>query len=403
VKREGRLLFSLLFFVLIVSAGSVYADEEILLAGIIQESGFYGGPVFRMGAVNSNLATFVGYRGGWVINRTVSVGGGGYALVSDVYVSETRLKMGYGGLELEYKLNPDALFHLTLRSLIGFGGVELPGIGSESFFAFEPVAGVELNIAKFFKIGAGISYRLAAGADRVPGITNETLSGLNGEIVLLFGFSGITGSGTKVQQRRELPPFHSIVFKGNGRVLLTQGEDHSITVKADDNVLDMLKTEVENGTLTIWSEKWIMDESTADYDIVMSDLREISISGMGEIRGKETIRADEIGIRLGGTGSVDLEVDAAFIRTRISGTGEVRLGGKTREHDIDIRGLGELDAYDLVSHNTRVEISGAGECSVHVLENLTVDISGAGEVRYKGEPAVTVEYLSVAGSLEKKE
>ncbi len=403
MKREVRFLFFVLLFVLVVFAGSVYADEEILLAGVVQESGFYGGPVFRMGAVNQNLAAFVGYRGGWVINRTVSVGGGGYVLVSDVYISGTRLKMGYGGLELEYKLNPDDLFHFTLRSLIGFGGVELPGVGSESFFAFEPGAGVELNVAKFFKIGAGVSYRLAAGADRVPGVTNETLSGLNGEIALLFGFSGITGSGTRVQERRELPSFHSIVFKGNGRVLLSQGEEHSITVKADDNVLDMLKTEVKNGTLTIWSEKWIMDESSAEYDIIVADLREISVSGMGELLGKETIRVDDLGIRLGGTGGVDLDVDAASVRTRISGTGEVRLGGKTREHDIDIRGAGELDAYDLVTRDTRVGISGAGECTVNVLENLTVDISGAGVVRYRGEPVVKVEYLSVAGSLLKTE
>ncbi|MBN2325151.1 MAG: DUF2807 domain-containing protein [Spirochaetes bacterium] len=402
MKREVRLVFYILLFVLLVSCGTVYADEETLLTGIVKESGFYGGPVFRMGALNSSLAAFVGYRGGFVINRTVSIGGGGYALISDVYLSGTGLKMGYGGLELEYKLNPDDLFHLVFRSLVGFGGVELPGVGSESFFAFEPGVGIELNVAKFFKIDAGVSYRLAAGADRVPGITNGTLSGLNGEISLLFGFSGIMGSGNKIQERRDLSFFHSIVFKGNGRVILGQGGENSVTVKADDNVMDMLKTEVKDGTLTIWSEKWIMDESSAEYDIVVTDLREISVSGMGEVTGKETIRADELLIRLGGTGSVDLEVDAGLVRTRISGTGEVRLGGKTKEHDIDIRGAGELDANDLVSHNARVGISGAGECTVTVLENLTVDISGTGVVRYSGEPVVTVEYLSVAGSLEKR-
>ena len=84
MKREGRLLLFVLLSVLIFSGGSVCADEEILLRGVVQESGFYGGPVFRMGAINQDLAAFLGYRGGWVINRTFSVGGGGYALVSDV-------------------------------------------------------------------------------------------------------------------------------------------------------------------------------------------------------------------------------------------------------------------------------------------------------------------------------
>ena len=111
----------------------------------------------RIGGINNGAAVFVGYRGGWVINRTFSLGGGGYGLISDVYFSGNKLKMGYGGLDLEYKINPDEIVHFTVRSLIGLGGIELMGVGQESFFVHEPGVNQELNVTSFFKLNGGVS------------------------------------------------------------------------------------------------------------------------------------------------------------------------------------------------------------------------------------------------------
>jgi hypothetical protein len=403
MKKRRSLIFSLFVAVIMISAGLLYADQQTLLQGVIQESGWYGGPVLKVGGINNSPAVFVGYRGGWVINRTLSLGGGGYGLVSDLYFSGNKLKMGYGGLELEYKINPDALVHFTIHSLLGFGGLELMGVGQESFFTFEPGAGIELNVAQFFKVNAGVSYRLVSGANQVAGISDANLSGLTGELALMFGFSGIMGSGRKISEIRDLPDFHSIDFRGNGKILIGQGERQSVTIRADDNVMDKLRTEVSDGRLEISAEKWVVDESSVLYDIVVTDIREISISGMGEIEGRDTIGAEQLTLRLRGTGEITLALDAQRLMSTISGTGEMRLEGTAEEHDIDIKGVGELHAYDLAVRSARVVITGAGECKVNVIDDLTVDISGAGSVLYKGDPNVTVEHLSIAGDLERKD
>lgn len=403
MKKLRIVLLPLFVAFIMISAGPLNADQQTLLQGVIQESGWYGGPVLKVGGISNSPAVFLGYRGGWVINRTLSLGGGGYGLVSDLYFSGNKLKMGYGGLELEYKINPDALVHFTIHSLLGFGGLELVGVGQESFFTFEPGAGVELNVARFFKVNAGVSYRLVSGANRVAGISDTLLSGFTGEVALMFGFSGITGSGRKISETRDLPAFHSLDFRGNGKILLSQGESQSVTIRADDNVMDKLRTEVEDGHLQISAEKWVMDESSVLYDIVVTDIREISISGMGEIESSDSIRAKRLTLRLSGTGEITLALDAERLMSTISGTGKMRLEGTAEEHDIDIKGVGELHAYDLAVRSTRVVITGAGECKVNVIDDLTVDISGAGSVLYKGDPNVTVEHLSIAGDLEKKD
>ena len=403
MKRTRRSIMILFVCVFVGSGGLIHAEENTLLEGVIQESGWYGGPVVKIGDINNTLAAFVGYRGGWVINRTFSLGGGGYGLISDVYFSGNKLKMGYGGLDLEYKINSDEIVHFAVRSLIGLGGIELMGVGQESFFVLEPGVNLELNVTSFFKLSGGVSYRFVSGVNNVPGVSDSSLGGLAAEIALIFGFSGLAGSGKKITETRDLPSFHSINFRGNGKVVLSQGEHQEVTVRADDNIIDKLRTEVSDGRLVISADKWVMDESDAVYDITVTDIREISLSGMGELESREAIRAKDLKIRLSGTGEISLDLEAENVMTKISGTGEIELKGQAETHDIAISGVGELRGYDFAVRNTRVDISGAGKCSINVIDTLAVDISGAGSVQYRGEPAVTVEHLSVAGSLRKKD
>ena len=84
---------------------------------------------------------------------------------------------GYGGLLLEYTLFPESIVHLTFPILIGGGAAsyvsdkEYPewdedewdthhvNLDEDVFFVFEPGARVEINLLKFMKFDAGVSYR----------------------------------------------------------------------------------------------------------------------------------------------------------------------------------------------------------------------------------------------------
>jgi hypothetical protein len=163
------------------------AQEQTLISGEI-ESGGYGGPVVKLSGVNNELGLFMGGRGGWIINHSFIIGGGGYGLANDIFVSSKKLGFGYGGLELGYVFFSDSLLHFTLHSLIGLGGVSFEDdpIGSDEVFVLEPEATVVLNITRFFRIGAGVSYRFVTGVT-ATGVSDESLSGLSGLLVFKFG------------------------------------------------------------------------------------------------------------------------------------------------------------------------------------------------------------------------
>ena len=117
-------------------------------------------------------------------------------LIYDPWGNKPYLNFGYGGLELEYIIQSDNLVHFSVCTLIGAGGVSYrnslwnnnedgwnnwnsPG---DAFFVFEPAANVELNIISFFRINAGISYRLISGVN-FDNLKNSDLGGLSGLFV----------------------------------------------------------------------------------------------------------------------------------------------------------------------------------------------------------------------------
>jgi hypothetical protein len=165
----------------------VNAEEKTLISGEI-ESGGYGGPVVKLSSVNNEFCVFIGGRGGWIINHAFVVGGGGYGLATDIFVSGKKLVMGYGGLELGYVFLSDSLVHFTLHSLLGFGGVSLETdpMSADEFFVIEPEATVVLNVSRFFRIAAGASYRFVTGVT-TSGLSDAALSGLTGQLVFKFG------------------------------------------------------------------------------------------------------------------------------------------------------------------------------------------------------------------------
>jgi len=71
---------------LLFIAGIARAQEEETLLGGGFESGGYGGPVVKFTNVKGEFAVMAGGYGGWLINHSLMLGGGGYGLVTHHYL-----------------------------------------------------------------------------------------------------------------------------------------------------------------------------------------------------------------------------------------------------------------------------------------------------------------------------
>ncbi len=202
-----------LLVVFLILGGVLFAQEETLLGYRNITHGGFGGPVVKFTKVKGEFATLVGGRGGWIINHSFIIGGGGYGLVNNIRGNKVfledanadnpfgrtrRILMGYGGLELEYIYKPYKLLHVSLYTMIGGGGVTqrdtdkdydddfIDDEDTDPFFIFSPEANVTLNVTRFFRISVNAGYRFTNGVDQHD-LDDTDFSGFTGGLTFRFG------------------------------------------------------------------------------------------------------------------------------------------------------------------------------------------------------------------------
>jgi len=197
----------LIILIAIFAATAMMAQEKTMFGTNPDIShGGFGAPVVKFTTVNSEFGVLVGGRGGWLINHQISLGLGGYGLVTNTQLDGFEddlvryLDFGYGGFELEYIMSNNEVIHLTFSALIGAGGTNYRYSNydyenfdwdekyttSDAFFVGEPTINAELNVTTFFRINIGVGYRFVSGVHNNY-ITDSELSGVSGQIQLKFG------------------------------------------------------------------------------------------------------------------------------------------------------------------------------------------------------------------------
>lgn len=206
----------------------------------------------------------------------------------------------------------------------------------------------------------------------------------------------VHGSGTVARDERTVSSFRRVVIKGSTDVVLTQSATQRVVVEAEDNLLPLVRTAVEDGDLVIDTRKCIENTRPVVVHVAAAELAGVTISGSGDVTGVDKIDATSFDIRISGSGDVRLWLVATDIRTQISGSGDVLLRGSARSFDATISGSGDINAADLAVVRAGVRISGSGDCRLDVAEQLEASISGSGDIAYKG-PVRDVR-ASVSGS-----
>lgn len=198
----------------------------------------------------------------------------------------------------------------------------------------------------------------------------------------------------EVTQQREVSPFNRVDFRGIGRLILSQGEQQSVTVSASDAVISHVRTDVREGVLVLSFRWWpgmifrFLELKTLEVRLVVEDLAGLKVSGAGIVESRERVQVEEMELQLSGAGEVHLQLHGQRIDTHLTGAGRIVLWGKAEEQNIHLTGAGSVQAERLVTRSAQVHSSGAGECRIHATESLDARLSGAGTIRYVGNPKI---------------
>lgn len=202
-------------------------------------------------------------------------------------------------------------------------------------------------------------------------------------------------------ETRTIESFDKINFKDFGTLILTQGEQESLTIEADEDLIDELISEVRNGTLHLGvDEDWVSrfgklvssvfssSNQKVTYYLTFVSLEKINASGKCNLK-CESLKCDSLKVNVSGYGNLKIDqLETRKLKVNISGRGDFKAAGTVEQQEINISGSGDYQTPELSSQSTRIAISGQGDATVRVEEDLAITISGVGHVNYYGQPKI---------------
>lgn len=221
-------------------------------------------------------------------------------------------------------------------------------------------------------------------------------------MMLLLSSCGICieGEGVEAEETRELEVFSELEIDIDADVVIHIGNQPSIDISAQENLLDVIRTDIRGNTLTIDADPCISSSYPINIDITTASLSYIKLNGSADITVLDELHSDDFELKINGSGNITADVFTNDLRVQINGSGNVMVSGTAKDADIVINGSGDVRAAMLQAYQADITINGSGNTGINALNDLKVTVKGSGDVRYSGDPSVKTS-ISGSGSVTK--
>jgi hypothetical protein len=216
-------------------------------------------------------------------------------------------------------------------------------------------------------------------------------------------FSGerVQGNGSVKKQVREVSKFSGVSFGLPGSMEVRLGSTEGVTVEADENLLPMIETVVENGTLKVRAIKKHMSLESRSIKVIVNakEVDRLYQGGSGTIDA-DALKAQKLEFSLGGSGAINVKgVEAQTVSIAIGGSGNFKAGsGWANKVSIAIGGSGDVQLGDVKASDVSVSVAGSGQSTVWAKDSLSYTIAGSGDVNYYGDPRISKSVFGSGGA-----
>ncbi|MBM3321021.1 MAG: DUF2807 domain-containing protein [Candidatus Eisenbacteria bacterium] len=212
----------------------------------------------------------------------------------------------------------------------------------------------------------------------------------------------VRGEGPVVEEVRSVKDFHGIRHACVGTVRVAVGKEEGLIVRAEENILPHLVTEVEDGVLVVRGENGydLRPKKEPVFEVTVRALDLIELEGSGSIRTGD-LAGRTLTIRLSGSGDIEIgALDADRLDADLAGSGDLVLRrAAAREGSFALAGSGDLRAEILDVQELEVRIAGSGGVAFGqgVAGRAWIELSGSGGLAMSGVRTGEAD-VSIAGS-----
>ncbi|WP_187365583.1 head GIN domain-containing protein [Trebonia kvetii] len=191
--------------------------------------------------------------------------------------------------------------------------------------------------------------------------------------------SGLQGSGLAASQARAVAAFDSLDLAGANNVTVVVGRPQSVVVRADNNLLSHVTTQVTDGTLVIGNSGSFSTRTPMSVDVRVPSLTALALTGSGQI----TV-----------TG-----ISTPQLTVSVVGSGLLTASGTATRLNVSLPGSGQAQLFQLAAEHVRAVLAGSGLIQVAPTASLDASVHGTGAIFYSGNPPQVTTSITGTGAV----
>lgn len=193
-----------------------------------------------------------------------------------------------------------------------------------------------------------------------------------------------------VREERRVSSYDGVKVSTGIDVFIRQGSAQSVTVEADEDYIEELRTEVRSGVLNIFFESnvsfWNWDRRSGKVYVTVTDIKLIESSSGSDVTGESVLVSDYLELESSSGSDLKLQVRAKTLKAEASSGSEMRLAGEADYFEASTSSGSDLDALGLTAKKARVRASSGSDLSITVLEDIDARASSGSDIIYSGRP-----------------
>ena len=180
---------------------------------------------------------------------------------------------------------------------------------------------------------------------------------------------------------RTVTNFTTIKAKGAFNMVVEVGKNPSVVVKGSSQFADRIGTEVVGDELRIMNKDHKNNTVNSDDQVIITvpALNRIKVEGVGATT-------------VSNLNNKEFEIE-------YEGVGKLVASGKSTNLRLSAKGVGMVDAKQLVAEQVSATLDGVGSVDVHAKNQLSASVHGIGSLTYYGKPKTVSKTADGIGSI----
>jgi hypothetical protein len=191
---------------------------------------------------------------------------------------------------------------------------------------------------------------------------------------------------------RSVPSFSSVHVSAGMRATIEIGPQKPVHIEADESVLGLIETVVEDGALNIRFKphtSWTGDHSVR-ITIQTPQLHAVSASGGSIVKAAFT-RSDTGAVQASGGSEITVrDLDAGSVSVQASGGSIVRLAGSSDDLELQLSGGSQMHGRDFSTRDVDVQGSGGSQAEFKATGKIRGGLSGGSQLHVAGGASTRV-------------